>query len=112
MFIILGTINKDISRGIYTHKSCYCISAVFLARKIKVCITQELRAFSKFGVDVVVMRIPASEFLLRSIAKLPAKNFASSTEVVENIYISSIVCTMTSFLPLGNDINYHDTWIE
>ena len=58
--------------------------AVFLA--IEACITQELRAFSKFGVDVVVMRISACEFLLCSIAKLPAKNFASSTkEVVANI---------------------------
>ena len=67
--------------------------AVFLA--IEACIIQELRDFSKFGVDVVVMRIPARKLLLRSIAKLPAENFASSTkEVVVNI---SRLYTMTSF---------------
>ena len=67
-----------------------------------------IEGFSKFGVDVVVMRIPACEFLFRLIAKLPAKNFASSTKEVANI--STIVCAMMNFLPLGNDINYHNTW--
>jgi len=88
MFIILDTKFKRIYQEVYTNKceAWYCIHRPYF---LQYCITQELRAFSKFGVDVVVMRIPACKFLLCSIAKLPAKNFASST--------------------LRNDVNYFNT---